>query len=187
MTDMRIQNGGGDGRYMTVNPDFQGEVHSTQITESEFINAKHHENYIVYASPTPTAANDVFFYMQNTHPTHDLLLDWYRVWTESAPEAIDVTMGAAGTPGGTTTAVPVNSTVSSSNAAQGLFYSGNDITGLSGATLYDRLRISGDGKDVVDSFPGKVILPKSAIVCFSALNGAIPLEFTLSFHYKLRS
>lgn len=184
MTDFRIQNGGKVKRYVEVNANGQMEVHAIQETESEYINSHFQESYLVYADVTPTGAGDVFCYIKNTHATKILELDWYRIWTADTAEAIDVCFAPTGTPTNTTVIAPVNSTVGSDNEAAGLFYESVDMGGLSVATLYDRLRISGDGKDVVENYPGKIILPKSQAVCFKALNGAIPLEFTVSFHYK---
>lgn len=183
MSDGRIKNGNGEKRYAGVDAEFRVEAHATTITEGEFINEHDQESYVVYADVTPTAGGDVFFLMENTHTDKLMVLDWYRAWTEDSAEAIDVLTGGSGTLSGTTELTPVNSYVNSSNTAQGNFYEGVDITGLTGPKVYDRLRISGDGKDVVDTFPGKIIVPKSGIVYLRALNGAIPIETTVAFHY----
>lgn len=183
MSDGRIQNGNGPKRYANVDAAFRLEAHSTTVTEGEYINEHDQEAYVVYSDVTPTGASDIFFSLENTHNDKFMVLDWYRAWTASAAEAIDVLLGGSGTLSGTTELTPVNSFVNSSNVAQGNFYEGVDITGISGAKVYDRLRISGDGKDVVDDFPGKIIVPRSGLVCFRVVNGSIPLEFTIAFHY----
>jgi hypothetical protein len=89
-----------------------------------------------------------------------------------------------GVPGTTTTVVPANMNFGSSSTATGDFYESVDMTNLSGGFLLDRLRISGDGKDVVDSYPGDIILPRGSNMVLRALNGAIPIEVTVSFYYK---
>ena len=184
MSDGRIQNGDGDKRYMAVDAQHRAQVFSTTISEGDYVNEENHESYIMFTNITPTGANDWFWWMKNTHATDVMVLDWYRVWTASSAEAIDLHFNPIGTPTNTTALTPVNSTVGNENTAAVELYESVDMGGLSGGTQYDRLRINGDGKDVVDRFPSKIVIPKSGIVGCTALNGAIPIELTFSFHYK---
>jgi len=185
MTESKIKDGTGTGRIAGVNRKNQLVTHAVTETEGEFINSHDQLSFLLYIDITPTAANDVFCYIKNTHATHDMEVNWYRVWTEAAAEAIDVYIGHSGTPAGTTTMTPRNTNITSNATATGEFYEGADITGLSNGVILDRLRISGDGKDVVENFPGKIIIPQGGVLTFQVLNGAIPVELTVSFHYKV--
>jgi hypothetical protein len=182
MVDM-IKDGTGAGFLAEVTAQNRLSVTAITETENKDINDRTQESYLLYIDITPTGALDNFMYVKNTSDDN-MFINWYRVWTESTNEAIDLYRGMTGVPSGTTTVTPVNMNFGSSNTATGDFYEGVDITNLTGGTLLDRLRISGDGKDVVDGYPGDIIIPKGGSMVLQALTGAIPLEVTLSFYYK---
>ena len=175
----------GTGKGYLAEVDSRHRLHTRSITETEnkYINLLDAESYLYYSDITPTGAGDVFCYVKNTGDK-DLILNWYRIWSGTSAEAIDIYVGMTGTPSGTTTITPTNMNITSSNIAAGEFYEGVDITGLSGGTFVDRLRLSGDGNDVTTGYPGDIIIKKGGILTLQALNGAIALEVTLSFYYK---
>jgi len=174
----------GRGTGQTAKIDTEGRIHTYATTENEELHVNRHnsEHFITYVDITPTGANDYFFYLKNTH-TLDLIINWYRIWTESAAEAIDLIRNPAGTPGNTTQLTPLNMHFGSNKSATVENYESVNMSGLSGGSTLDRLRISGDGKDVVDSYEGGIILPQGTSIGARVVNGAIPLEFTASFYY----
>ena len=126
----------------------------------------------------------VFLYIKNDSPTKDLVIDWYRVWTASgSPEAIDVYVRDIGTPAGTTPLAGVNRNLKSGNVADATLYEGVDITGLSGGSHFDRIRIAG-GSDVVEEFRGGIILGQNDVVVLRAVTGGIVLEATIAFYFE---
>jgi len=183
MVDM-IKDGTGDGFLAQVTSDNKLSVTAITETENKFVNESTKESYLLYSDITPTGAGDWFMYVENTSDKN-MFLNWYRIWSGASAEAIDIYRNVTGTPGGTTTVTPLNMNFGSNNTATGNFYEGVDITGLSGGVLLDRLRLSGDSKDVVDNYPGDIIMPRGANIVLKALTGAIALEVTLSFYYKV--
>jgi len=180
MSMTTIKDGKGTGKLLQI--DAKNRARGFVTTEREGMT----ENraglaYIAYFALTPTGAGDYFFWMKNNDP-RDLIMNWYRVWCASA-EAIDIEREPAGTPVGGTSAVPLNANFSAKGSADIEAYSGVNITGLSGGATIDRLRISGDGNDVVDEWPGGLVLPQGAVVGGKVLNGALPIEVTFEFFF----
>jgi hypothetical protein len=180
-----IMDGTGTSKLAKVDINNKLQVKAITEVENKFVNLEEEEAYLLYSDITPTGAGDVFLYFKNTD-TKDLILNWYRIWSGASAEAIDIYTGMTGTPGGTTTLTPGNMNITSSNDATGEFYEGADITGLSGGTLLDRLRLSGDGNDVTSGYPGDIVIQSGGVLTLQALTGAIALEVTLSFYYKTR-
>jgi len=182
MSHYSIKDGQGTGRLAKV--DSEGRMHTYATTEPEELHANrlNGDHYISYVDITPTADGDYFYYIKNTH-TLDMIVNWYRVWTASSAEAIDLIRNPVGTPGNTTTLTPVNMNFGSNKTATAQVYESVDMSGLSGGSTLDRLRISGDGKDVVDIYNGGIILPQGAALGATVVNGAIPIEFTVSFYF----
>lgn len=182
MSHIVIKDGVGTGSLQKVDAENRAWTFAVSEAEEQHTNRLNQDAYIVYADVTPTADNDIFFYMQNTD-TRDMIIQWYRIWTASSAEAIDLYRGQTGTPVGGSAANVSNANFGSTKTPIGTFQEGVDITGVSGGAIFDRLRISGDGNDVVERYPGGIILPQGAVLTAQALNGAIALEFTLSFYY----
>jgi len=182
MSHYSIKDGRGSGQLAQV--DTEGRMHTYATSEPEELHANrlNADHYISYVDITPTADGDYFYYIKNNN-TLDMIISWYRIWTASSAEAIDLIRNPVGTPTGTTNLTPVNMNFGSNKTATADVYEGVDLGGLSGGTTLDRLRISGDGKDVVDSYQGGIILPQGSVLACTVVNGAIPVEFTCSFYY----
>ena len=179
----QIKDGKGTGYLAEVDNRHRLNTRAVTETENKFVNAEDEESFLYYSDITPTGAGDIFLYLKNTD-SKDLIVNWYRVWSGTTAEAIDIYVGMTGTPTNTTAIVPHNMNVTSANTATGLFYESVDMGGLSGGTLMDRIRLSGDGKDVIDSYPGDIVIKSGGVMTLVALTGAIALEVTLSFYYN---
>ena len=177
-----LKDGRGTGR--TAKVDGEGRLHGYATTEPEeqHTNRLNQDAYISYIDLTPTGAGDTFYYLKNTD-TRDLIINWYRIWSVAGAEAIDIYKNKDGSPSNTTDIVPVNANFASKKFATVTNHESVDMGGLSGGTLVDRLRLSGDGNDVVEVYPGGLVLPQGSILTAQVLNGAIPIEFTISFYY----
>jgi hypothetical protein len=182
MPDM-IKDGTGAGFLAEVTAQNRLSVTAVTETENKDINERTGGSYLLYIDITPTGALDNCLYMKNTS-ADNMFINWYRVWSGTNADAIDIYRNMVGTPAGTTIVTPVNMNFGSNDSATGDFYEGVDITGLSGGNLLDRLRLSGDGKDVVDGYPGDIIVPRGSNISFQAVTGTFPLEITISFYYK---
>jgi len=178
-----IRDGTGTGYLAKITPENRLSTFAVTETENRDINERTEESYLLYVDITPTGAADCFLYMKNTS-ADNMVINWYRIWSGTNADAIDIYRNRVGTPAGTTAVVPANMNFGSPNTATADCYEGVDITGLSGGALLDRLRLSGDGKDVIDSYPGDILVPRDSNISFQAVTGTFPLEVTISFYYK---
>ena len=71
----------------------------------------------------------------------------------------------------------------SGKVADGTFLKASRITGMSGGTFFDRLRIPADDSDHNFMWAETMIIPKNKILTTYAGNGGIPIEASISFHY----
>ena len=136
-----IKDGTGNGYLAEVTAENRLSVTAITQIENKDINDRTKEAYLLYIDITPTGAADNFLYMENTS-ANNMFINWYRVWSGTNADAIDMYRNMTGTPAGTTTVTPSNMNFGSNNTATGNFYEGVDITGLSGGALLDRLRLS---------------------------------------------
>jgi len=104
------------------------------------------------------------------------------MWADEA-EYIDIYFKQIGTPIGGNNATPINMNLNSGKQATGTFLGAARITGMSGGTLFDRLRIPADDKDHVFKWAPTIIIPKNNILTIYAGNGGILTEASLTFYY----
>ena len=183
MSEIKIQDGTGSARTAEVDDRNRVAVRATTTSENHEVNIDDEEAYLYYTGITPGGVGNVFGYLKNTSEK-DMVINWYRIWSGTSAEAIDIYTGSSGTPTGTTVSAPSNMNITSKNEAKGLFYEGTNIGGLTGGVIFDRLRLAGDGKDVLDTYPGDIIIKKGGVIHLQAVNGSIAIEVTLSFYYK---
>lgn len=184
---IEIEDGGGTGRRANVTLfGTKGRLDASARTATRqfYVNRDEGQSYVLYIDITPTGAADNFMYLKNTSTTKNMYVAWYRFWTPAgSSEAIDILVDAVGTPAGTTAVTPTNLNRESGNAAAGEFYEGVNITGLSGETQLDRVRIVG-GSDVLQDLKGELILPPAGVATLQAVNGAIAIEATIGIYFE---
>jgi len=182
----------GTGTNYAVKVDSNNKLRTYSITEPEpvWANEDFGLSYTMLAFVTPDTQNPsessldttCFAYLKNSDDK-DLIIDEIRAWVGSSAEAFDIYINHSGTPVGGTDVSPINMNLGSGKTATGTFLTGTDITGLSGGTLFDRLRIPYDNDDHVASWPSKLYIPKNKILSFHANDGGQEIEFSISFHY----
>lgn len=178
-----IEDGKGRGFKAAVDSDNDLQTKSVISTINNHANVEHQDAYLYYADMTPTASGSVCTYIKNTDQTKNLIVDWYRVWTGTDAEALDLYFNPVGTPTSTTTIVPKNMNLGSKKEPTGDFFSGNSIGGLVGSGIVDRVRLAGNGEDVISSWPGNIILTPGSSMMLTALTGGFSTEVTISFYY----
>ena len=185
---MLIEDGTGSGRTGRITVENRVAVDSISIPMAHHVNQYHGLAFEMYTSQTPVGTNPSadtevgsFIYIKNSNDLPITLLE-VRVWAESA-EYIDIYLNDTGSPVDTTTVTPINMNLASGNTASGTFLSGNNITGLTKGTLFDRLRIPADNNDHVRRWPSDLIIPKNNVLTFYAGNGSIPIEVSIQFYY----
>ncbi len=178
---MRIVDGTGMGHAVKVTTDFRMDVSSRSDDRMYYASRDNELAYFYYSDVTPTGADDVFCYIQNTSSTQKLIIKWIRAYCASA-EAIDIYVGETGTPIGGTAITPVNLNQASGNTADGAFEEGVNITGLSGGSQLDRIRLEA-GVDAFTDFNG-LILGQNNTFTLHALTGTAATEVTIGFYYE---
>ena len=130
MPDM-IRDGTGKGYLAQVDDNNRIHVHSTNSTESKYINKFDKEAYTL---PIPNisadASDNCIVYIKNTSSTKDLLIPRIRHRCSGSDTIVKIYINESGTPTGGTTLTPNNRNSSSSLKATGTFYKGSDISGL---------------------------------------------------------
>jgi hypothetical protein len=179
---MIIEDATGSGWTAKVTKESELIVLAHTVSQNHEINHEKQESYVLYSDLTSGGAGNTVLYIKNTDTTNDIVVNWYRFWSGASAEAIDIIFGQTGTAVGTAV-TPTNMTVGSGTTAIGTFLEGTDITGLSGGVQMDRIRLSGDGKDVVGNYPGDIIIPRNGSISLQTVDGSIATEISLSFYY----
>lgn len=162
-----------EGFALIVGPTFDFQHHVCH---------QHGQTYSFLFSVTPTGANDCFLYMKNTDDD-DIVVTSLKCKATTTDEEITVKLGDTGTPAGTSTATPANRNGLYGANASGTFYTGNDITGLSGGTSIDYITIDADVGTEKFSWGSAIIVPKNQVFTLYATTGGIALKGSLSFYY----
>ena len=104
------------------------------------------------------------------------------MWAEEN-EYIDIYFNQTGIPVGGNTSTPINMNLNSGKQAIGTFLGADRITGMSGGTRFDRLRIPADNADHTFIWASTIIIPLNNILTVYAGNGGILTEASISFYY----
>ena len=185
---MLIEDGTGSGKTAKVDGENQLSTRAITQIEAQHVNEEEGNAYILFSPLTPDDQNPsadegspCIFYIKNTSD-NDLIITEVRMWAEAA-EYIDIYFNQSGTPVGGNTATPVNMNLNSGKVADGTFLGADRITGMSGGTLFDRLRVPADDVDHIYTWPAAIIIPKNNILTIYAGNGGIPTEASVFFYY----
>ena len=138
---MMIEGGTGNGYKAKVNSD--NMLYTRAVTESieHHINHDHGRAFCVSFNQSPTAADDCFFWIQNTDTDRDLILEGLSLGMKNAT-AVDAEvyfkLGDTGTANTPSTVTPVNLNTEASYTADCTCQKGADLdnagAGISGGT-----------------------------------------------------
>ncbi len=183
-----IQDGTGSGRTAKVDKDNKITTRAVTESEAEHINFADGEAYTLFLpitsdnlNPSAALSSPCIFYIKNTNEKNLIITD-IRMWAES-PEYLDIYFNQIGTPVGGNTTTPTNMNLNSGKAADGTFLEASRITGMSGGTLFDRLRIPADDSNHNFVWAETIIIPKNKIITVYTGNGGIPIETSISFYF----
>jgi hypothetical protein len=180
-----IEDGKGKGNFAQV--DSSGKLQTDAVTQTAE-HASNHEQGKAYQwvfEQTPTAANDCFLYMKNSDDD-DLVIEGVTLRVPTN-EQIQFKIGDSGTTSGGTSAIPVNLNTLSGREAEGTFEAGNDITGISGGSTFDKLWVGASDTSAHFNFEQDVILGKNGVFTMYATTGAIQINGTLVFNYHVEA
>lgn len=177
-----IEDGKGSGRSAAVDFNNKLEVSSICYTQEHYANhAKGRAFNMLIQSVTPSAGG-CFCYMKNTDSDYCISIEGFWLWME-ADDYIDVKLGETGTPTGVTSVVPGNMNTSSGYVADGDFYYGQDISGLSSGKLTHRIHHANSAASIYWNFNMDIILATNGVLTLYAGAGLTPISITLVFNY----
>lgn len=176
-----IADGHGGGNNAGVND--YGRLLTVGINSTLEHNANHFAGkaFNMLFSVTPTGSGDCFLYLKNQSIT-DIVIEGFHMMTASN-EIIQVVLDDTGVPVSGNTSSPSNSNAGSAYVAEGVFQTGNNITGLSGGIIVDKIAFASGSSSSFFNFEQDIIVPRNRTFTLYAVTGGIALMGTLVFNY----
>jgi len=154
-----IEDGQGTGRKAAVTSENRLDVRA--ITHS----AEHHANqsdgvaYNYMMTETPAASGAAIIYIKNSDEK-DLILEGMQIMNQET-QMYELSMDDTGTPAGTVTVTPANMNGGAGQVADGNFYTGSGIAGLTQGTIIDRIWQTAGSGTSNHNFEMDVVIPKN--------------------------
>ncbi len=171
--------GGRNNTTAQVTSEGMLETLCTNFDVTQHVNFVHEESFTLQDTLTPSPSAD-FLYIKNLDNKPLAIVD-SELWCDAA-ETIDVYRNPTGTPTGGTTITPANCNFGSNLKANGTFYRGTDVGGLSSGELRNRIRLQ-SGVPRRYNFTNWTLLPKNATIKFYVHEGNSELDIWLQFFY----
>lgn len=134
MPDM-IRDGTGHGYLTKVDGNNRIWAFCSSLDNSFFMNFyKQNAFTMSISNVTAASVNGCIGYIKNTDSENDLVVVRVRHRCNTTNTVLTIKLNDTGTPAGTTVVSPVNRNAKSTKTAIGEFYSGTNITGLSGGS-----------------------------------------------------
>lgn len=182
---MTIDDGTGSGYKAAVNSSHFLQVLSQNFSFDHYVNHVLRKAYSCVIEQTPSGANKCFFYIKNTSDD-DLIITSLTAYTPSL-ESISVYLHQIGTAVGTTY-TPINRYSGSAATADSVCLVGNDITGLTGGSLVEKVIVLGSSIGSKKfNWVSDFILPKNTSLSLCAVTGSIKINATLAMYYHSQS
>jgi len=185
---LQIEDGTGSGATARVDSENKLRTYSVIESDAQHSNEDNGNAYtmLIYNTsnnPNPSVGetSPCIGYIKNGSDNL-LVIEKIKCWAETA-EAIEIYINQSGTPTNTTTYNPLNMNLGSGSTADGTFYTGTNIGGISGGNLLDRLRVPADNNNHDYILTPSLIIPKNKIMTIYAYNGGIETEVNIYFYY----
>jgi len=185
---MLLEDGTGSGRTVKIDEENRMTVMATTEVEAAHVNNDEGEAYTLFSpilsddlDPSLELESPCIFYIKNTSEKN-LVITSVRMWAETA-EYLDIYFNQEGVPVGGHLATPVNMNLNSGKQAAGVFLGSDRITGMSGGTWFDRMRIPADDGDHIFEWEPTIIIPKNNVLTVYAGIGGILTEASVTFYY----
>jgi hypothetical protein len=183
-----IEDGTGSGKTVKIDNENHMHVSSVSSTEGAFVNREHGNAYIIFGAitgdkqnPSDDLTSPCVFYIKNTSDD-DMIITDIRLWVEEV-EYVDIYINQVGTPIGGIEFLPTNMNLNSGKEASGVFLGSPRITGITGGTMFDRLRCPADDGDHNFTWDENIIVPKNNLITMYLGNGGILVEGSVSLYY----
>ena len=177
-----IEDGKGTSKKVGVSDGNRLLVESVSGTVEHTANTEGNAYHMLFQQ-TPSSSNTCFVYIENNSDTSITIEGLYlRLGGTSQTEQIEVKLKVTGTPSGTDT-TPVNCNTGSGAEADGVFVTGNNITGLSSGEIVERWYIESSNTSVIFNFEQDIIIQKNTSIALYAVSGSNEIDGTIVFHY----
>ena len=177
-----IRDGSGSKRQATVNADKRLEVDAVIQSLEHYYNDIKGSGYHIILQQTPTGANDCFFYLKNTG-TKSIIIEGFSHRVASA-ESVEIYLLQTGTPSGGTTNTPVNVNSGSARLLTATVESGNDITGMSGGNLIDRVWMTSTSSSGYNFELDVIVEPGHTLTMYAA-TGGVQIDMVIYAYEKV--
>ena len=97
-------------------------------------------------------------------------------------DALEIRGGDVGDPINGITLTPVNMNLGSGNTAEGTFLTGENITGLTGGTVLNKLYLESNGSKYYN-FDQDIIVPRNRVLAIYSMGSVGELSITIGFNY----
>lgn len=179
---MIIYSGKGVGMYAAgVTPDGMLEVCAVVRSIDLFCNQVKGDTYSILIQQTPTGPGDCFFYGKNL-AEHDIIVSSIKLQCASN-EDIELHLGDLGAPVGGVDCALVNRQAGCGRVAEVLCKVGNDLTGLSGGAVVERLVVKGGDPSKRFGWLSGIVIPKNHVLTMYAVTGTAVIKATISMHF----
>jgi hypothetical protein len=178
---MKIDDGKGRGRQMSVSESFRGNVSAKTNPRSFFASRDQGLTFTFTSIDTGAAAGDFFIYLKNTSPTKNIFVKEITFGSEYAAviKLWEVTGTAAGTP-----LTPTNLNLSSGRDAEALGVGNGAVTGLTTGRLIGILRTQIGGHEHEQLEDALILGPNTSIAAEYDAGTTGQVEAVIHFHYE---
>ena len=154
-----IEDGLGTGRKAAVNDENRLLSNCTTESIEHHTNVHEGEAYNYQMSEIPSGSPATIVYIKNENDI-DLVLEGMNVMNQET-QMYELSLGDTGTPAGTITVTPANMNAGAGNVADGTFYTGSNMTGLTQGTVVERIWASSSSGTQALNFDMDIIVPKN--------------------------
>ena len=178
---LSIVDGTGTSNEAKVNSENKLECLCVEEVLFFHINHTHGEVYRMLFDKDPDGNDDCIVYIKNSDDK-DLIINGAMIAVSGACE-ITLKLGVTGTPIGGSDVIPANMNAGSGNIATGTFQHGVDITGLSGGTNIEVVKIIAAAGSTEFKPDSNIILPKNSTFAAYVDTAGVIVEGYISFGY----
>jgi len=178
---MIIEDGQGKGKTAGVTTENMLKVEAVTQTLEHHASQDHGTAFQYSWQQTPTGAGDCFLYIKNLDDI-DMVVEGLKLRAAGA-EQVEVKLGDAGTPAAGTDRTLINCNAGSGKTADVTFQTGNDITGLSGGNVVERIYVPNGTESKYYNFEQDIIIPKNNVLTLYAVTGGIEIDGTFICHF----
>lgn len=177
---MQIKDGTGKGYLAGVNALNQVKVCAVSLPFEHYVNHNLMLSYSLQFSYTATGSACVL-YLKNTDSSYDMSFGQAFLNVDTNVQ-LEVAFNSTGTPANGAALTPVNLNAGSSNEANGTFYGGNDVTGISKGNVVMKMWLASSNATANYELPTTLVIPQNSTMTFH-LSGAATLNGTLFFNF----